>query len=583
VKAVLKAKQLAFRTARTSSKPEDAQKFVELREQFSKLVKSKKKSSWDRLISKLVSEFRSHERLFYSTLGRMAGVKAGADAIGPVADSDGVLQFEEGAKREAMAAFYEKLGKPVVASKTLLAQLGDLSITTRYDDGFFQRISQSVHARMRLSLEKDLGNKALDGPFVANEIASVLSELRLGAPGGDRIPAEFLRFGGSGMVSALCALFNWVLDHSSIPSSWGKALVVLLYKDGARSDPGNYRGISLLDIVGKVFSKVVARRLDSALDIVQSQAGFTRGRGCQYDLFALVQTLHMRKRKGKTTYLFFLDVRKAFDTVWRDGLMFKLWGKGVRGKLWRALYAMYSNNKTSILINGQQTRWFDILQGVRQGATESPTLFKFYINGLAQSLAKSGLGVPLNGVLADQIADMLSILLFADDVVLFADSREDLQRMIDIVASYSHKWRFEENLGKCGVMTVWANPSSKRSEPAALKFLGQAVQEVEQYKYLGVIMHETLLWEKHIERIAAKANAARVKFQRVLTNRRLPVRLRLHVYKTYIMPLLDYASDIWWTNSKQSATLEAIQMSALRSILQCNQKTNNAAVRSVLG
>jgi hypothetical protein len=581
VKAALRVKQLAFRTARSSGNVEDARKFVELREQYSKLVKTKKKASWNRLVSKLESEFRSHERLFYSTLGRMAGIKAGTDAIGPVADSNGVLQFEESAKREAMANFYEKLGTPVLASKQLLAQIGDLSITTRYDDSFLQRVSQSVRARLSLSLGVT-NDKRLDGLVKVNEVASVLLDLRLGAPGGDRIPAEFLRFGGQGMAEGLCALFNWILDHSSIPSSWGKALVVLLFKDGARSDPGNYRGISLLDIVGKVFSKVVARRLDSALDIVSSQAGFTRGRGCQYDLFALVQILHKRKRMGQNTYLFFLDVRKAFDTVWRDGLMFKLWKQGVRGKLWRALYAMYSNNKTSILINGQPTRWFDILQGVRQGATESPTLFKFYINGLAQSLRKSGLGVALGGVLEDNIADMLSILLFADDVVLFANSREELQKMIDVVALYSHKWRFEENLGKCGVMSVLA-ASSKPSKPASLEFLGRAVKEVHQYKYLGVIVHESLLWEQHIKRIADKALAARTRYQRILTNRRLSVRLRLHVYKTYIMPLFDYASDIWWADTKQATKLEAIQMSVLRDILQCNAKTNNVAVRSVLG
>ena len=114
-----------------------------------------------------------------------------------------------------------------------------------------------------------------------------------------------------------------------MPSSWAKALVVLRTVTN-----GYYRGISLLDIVGKVFCKVVTGRLEAAIPTQSEQAGFTAGKSCQHNLFVLMQTLSRRKWQGKDTQLFFLDVRKAFDTVWRDGLLLKLFESGVQGKLW---------------------------------------------------------------------------------------------------------------------------------------------------------------------------------------------------------------------------------------------------------
>ena len=106
------------------------------------------------------------------------------------------------------------------------------------------------------------------------------------------------------MLSSLVALFNRLFNLGSAPAAWGKALVVLLYKDGDRADPGNYRGISLLDIVGKVFSKVMASRLDAALTMSPEQAGFTAGMGCMHNLHVLLQVLQKRKYEGKDTFLF---------------------------------------------------------------------------------------------------------------------------------------------------------------------------------------------------------------------------------------------------------------------------------------
>jgi hypothetical protein len=237
----------------------------------------------------------------------------------------------------------------------------------------------------------------------------------------------------------------------------------------------------------------------------------------------------------------------------------------VKGKLWRIIKAMYADNFSAILLDGKASRWFKILQGVRQGDSASPSLFKVFINGLAEELKAMNLGVPIGTSL-----EKLQALLFADDIVLLADNLEDLQLMIDTVARYTRKWRFQENLGKCGIMKVLAK---KRSDEAKVdlevdnkgeasvkidvgcntcQFLGEDVAIVSKYEYLGVFFHESGSWGTHAETVTLKgAKATNGKWMRVFRNRQLPVGLRVKVWETVVLPKFTYATEVWYCpNSK---------------------------------
>jgi exonuclease III len=569
LKDLVKARQAAQAVATKSGLEADMGKFIDLRTQCRKAAKSKKRAAWNDLTRKLTDEFNQHEKLFYATLDQISGKKSSND-LGPVRDAKGVLRFEETEKREAFASFYEKLGQPVIQSR-VLAAIGTEGEKTRFDDDFFYRIKRIVKRRAQLKKRK----KDVETLISTYAVKMALEALKLKACGGDLIPPDFLKFGGEAMVESLVGLFNFVLDAGTVPQSWGKALVVLLFKKGEKSDPGNYRGISLLDIVGKVFAKTVATKIEAKVTFAREQAGFTTGRGCERNLHVALQALQRRKRQGKDTFLFFLDVRKAFDTVWRDGLLFKLWNMGVRGKLWHAVRAMYANNKTSILVNGVPTRMFDTLQGVRQGATESPLMFKIFIDGLVAELRKEGLGIGMSN------GEMLDGLLFADDIVLFAKTTRHLQTLIRVVEEYSRKWRFEENLGKCGIMAV--RKDGKEEKTKSLLFLGREIPRVTQYRYLGVEIHHSLGWDAHCKHVLSKAEKAEDKYTSVFANRSLPVKMRLNIYKQFVRPNFDYASGIWFPSAEWEKQLERCQLRVLKKILHVNRRTSDEGVRNVLG
>ena len=228
---------------------------------------------------------------------------------------------------------------------------------------------------------------------------------------------EILKEGGENIRKAVWKLCCVAWRNEKVPQDWMQGLVFPLHKDGDDRDPMNYRGITLLSIVGKVYNRVLGNRLMLFAErerggIVEEQGGFRPGRGTEHQIFILTELL--RARTQKTTYTAFIDVKKAYDTVWRNGLWKRLWDEGVRGKIWRVIKGMYGIVQSAVLVGEEQTEMFDLLTGVRQGCVMSPILFSFFINGLAREIKEKTRGVRVGDT-------QVRLLLYADDIV---DGRE---------------------------------------------------------------------------------------------------------------------------------------------------------------
>ena len=153
-----------------------------------------------------------------------------------------------------------------------------------------------------------------------------------------------------------------------------------------------------------------------------------------------------RLREDKQTYAFFLDIRKAYDTVWHDGLWYKLWDMGIKGKVWQIIKDMYKESRSVVFLEGQKSSSFKIEQGVAQGCSLSPILFSVFINDLLKEVENAKLGIELNN------GKTISGMLFADDFVGVSESRDNLQKLIDVVYRYCNKWRLRANVSKSAVM-----------------------------------------------------------------------------------------------------------------------------------
>ena len=176
--------------------------------------------------------------------------------------------------------------------------------------------------------------------------------------------------------------------------------------------------------------------------LVEEQNGFRASRSCIDHIFSLCTILRNRKSLGLETFLSFIDYKKAFDSVDRHLLLYKLSRIGVVGRFYMAIQAMYSHPKSRVDLNGFETDYFDCPIGVKQGDCLSPTLFAIFINDLAHEIKDSRIGLDLDE------NTFVNILLYADDIVLVAKSKEDLQSLLLIVEKWCQRWRLDVNLTK---------------------------------------------------------------------------------------------------------------------------------------
>ncbi len=148
------------------------------------------------------------------------------------------------------------------------------------------------------------------------------------AMGVDRIKNEFIKHGGECMVESLAMLMNVMWQQEFVPDQWLDATITPVFKSGARTQFGNYRGIALMSVVAKVYERVLTDRMTEWLEkrglIVEEQGGFREGRGCIDQIYTLNEIVQSRREKKKPTYIAFMDFTKAYDIVWRDGLFQQL-------------------------------------------------------------------------------------------------------------------------------------------------------------------------------------------------------------------------------------------------------------------
>ena len=236
----------------------------------------------------------------------------------------------------------------------------------------------------------------------------------------------------------LVTLFNAILDTGIFLEVWSDGLLLPLYKKGSQFEPDNFRGITLLSTIGKLFTHILNQRLDKWAEnygiYVEAQNGLKKGRGTVDSAFILQNMINDFLEKGKKLYVFLIDYSKDFDYVVHDNLWFKLLKCGVRGTIINLIRNMYCKAKTNVFSNGIKSPPFYRSLGVRQGECLSPFLFAIYVNDLENCLRGANAGVTISDV-------KFLLFLYADDVVIFAKSAEKLQEQINKLYSYCMEWR----------------------------------------------------------------------------------------------------------------------------------------------
>ncbi|GFT56606.1 retrovirus-related Pol polyprotein from type-2 retrotransposable element R2DM [Nephila pilipes] len=321
--------------------------------------------------------------------------------------------------------------------------------------------------------------------FDPEEVWDKLRGLKNSAPGPDGIQYSTLKARDPG-AHLLTAIFNKVLDLSTIPSSWKNAKVVLIPISGDPSDINNWRPVSLLNTTGKVFSSVLAARLSSWSDINNRlssfQKGFRENDGCAEHNFLLEQAIGHARRAHKDISMAWLDLENAFGSVPHTFILGALERAGVPESTIALVSALYTGSTSTIRVESGWTDPIPMCAGVRQGCPLSSIIFNLTLEQILRTGLPPDAGFEL-------FSKSISYLAYADDLLIIDSSPAGLQRTIDLLSSQANRAGLKFKPAKCASLSFSFTSHRRHIDPSLIRVNNVPITNItdqDAYKYLGV-------------------------------------------------------------------------------------------------
>ena len=393
------------------------------------------------------------------------------------------------------------------------------------------------------------------------------------ATGHDGIGNRLLKEASVPIAEPLAELFNFCLSLGHFPAEWKIAQVLPMFKKDDRLLPNNYRPISLLPCISKIFEKLLFDHIFAFLKryglLNKRQSGFTPGDSTINQLIAICNKLHSHIDNGDEVIGIFLDLSKAFDKVWHDGLLFKIRNIGISGSIYKILTSYLADRKQFVGINGSKSDIKSLKAGVPQGSVLGPLLFLIYINDISNDLS--------NGV-----------FLFADDSSLFcpiingsaAAAVHKINSDLDKINHWARQWLVTINAKKTFAMLFSRKTNPTQIPPLILN--GTILEFVDKHKHLGIMLSTNLTWTDHIDTLINKCNKLLALLKRYKYKWS---RSALETcYKSFIRPIIEYGSVLYDSCLvADSIKLEEIQLSAARTVTGAKRCTSHELLYRELG
>lgn len=433
----------------------------------------------------------------------------------------------------------------------------------------------TIHSQIILNSIEKIQNETVSFPELEktrlNEVKSFIKILKIKkAPGYDEMSSVIIKNLPDVAIDLLVNIFNSCFRLGYFPTFWKVGKIFPIGKPGKdHSIAGNYRPITLLPIIGKIFEKIILSRMidyEESKNILRNQQfGFRSRHSTTQQIIRIMETISLRFNEDKSTAMTLLDIEKAFDSVWHDALRHKLLSLDFPIYLVKMISSFLFDRVSFVSINNINSSRFNIPAGVPQGSPLSPFLFNIFINDIP---------VPKH----------CKIAVYADDTALLSSIKNyNLAELVDrmekgLVEIESHfaSWKIKLNSSKTESIIFTQSTIMRREQNSKqISFNGNSLAWLPAVKYLGVLLDSKLLMKTNIENNVVKARkAVGILYSLLKKNSSLSFKSKLTLYRSYIRPILTYACPCFANTAKTHIQkLQVAQNKYLRMVLNSKYRT----------
>ena len=386
--------------------------------------------------------------------------------------------------------------------------------------------------------------------------------------GSDGIGPNILKTCKEHLIVPLTSIINTCIYQGIFPDKLKIANVIPIHKGGSREDPNNYRPISILPTLSKIYEKHIANQLKSFFEktniLHQHQSGFREKHSCQTALLRLVDSWLEDIDSGNYVGAVFLDFKKAFDLVDHDILIQKLKLYHFSTKTIKLFESYLSDRSQHVKIETLSSEDCKVLTGVPQGSILGPLLFLLYVNDLPLSLGSS--------------TDM-----YADDTTVHASNKNISQVELSLQSDLHsvNEWCIHNNMAinpiKTKCMILCTKQKCVLNNTLCLSIDNSVIENVTCHKLLGIYIDHCLTWKPHIDKTCAKLTSKLYLLRRIQNY--LTLEMKQMFYNAYITPIFDFGCITWQHAGKSSLKrLTRIQNRAARIIMHKSRRDNSAEI-----